>query len=156
MNGATGEITLREYIDICIKGVHAAIQAVKDAAAARADAQDKAVTAALTTTQAAIMKAEAANEKRFESVNEFRSSLGDQARTLMPRAESEALHKASAERNEAAQNALAERLNNFNLRLNSMDAAGTGKQIGWASVVSVIAVITSVAGLVMILFNLKG
>jgi hypothetical protein len=156
MNGEAGEITLREYIDLCIKAEHAAIQSVKDAAAARADAQDKAVNAALTTTQAAIMKAESATEKRFESVNEFRGSLGDQARTLMPRAESEALHKASADRNESAQNALAERINNLSLRLNSMDAGSAGKQIGWASVVSVIAVITSVAGLVMILFNMKG
>jgi hypothetical protein len=37
----------------------------------------------------AIAKAEAASEKRFEGVNEFRQQLGDQARTFMPRIEAE-------------------------------------------------------------------
>jgi len=36
----------------------------------------------------AVNKAEAATEKRFESVNEFRAQLGDQSRTFMPRIES--------------------------------------------------------------------
>lgn len=38
----------------------------------------------------AIEHANAANEKRFESVNEFRNTLADQAKTLMPRQEAEA------------------------------------------------------------------
>lgn len=38
----------------------------------------------------AIGKSEAANEKRFEGVNEFRDQLRDQASMFMPRAESEA------------------------------------------------------------------
>lgn len=40
-------------------------------------------------TQEAITKAETAAEKRFDSVNEFRGQLTDQARTFMPRLESE-------------------------------------------------------------------
>jgi hypothetical protein len=38
----------------------------------------------------AVAKAEAASERRFESVNEFRATLADQATQLMPRAEAEA------------------------------------------------------------------
>jgi hypothetical protein len=37
----------------------------------------------------AVIKAEVATERRFESVNEFRNQMGDMQRTLMPRSESE-------------------------------------------------------------------
>jgi small-conductance mechanosensitive channel len=43
--------------------------------------------------QTAVTKAEAATEKRFEGVNEFRGQLSDQSRTLMPRSEYEANHQ---------------------------------------------------------------
>jgi hypothetical protein len=42
-------------------------------------AQEKAVTAALTSAQQAVDKAEIANEKRLQGVNEFRAQLADQA-----------------------------------------------------------------------------
>jgi len=48
-------------------------------------AAEKAVTAALAAAEKAVNKAETAAEKRFESVNEFRAQLGDQARTFAPR-----------------------------------------------------------------------
>lgn len=51
--------------------------------------QDKAVQIALIASEKAVAKAEAAAEKRFESNNEFRGQLSDQAATLMPRAEAE-------------------------------------------------------------------
>lgn len=54
---------------------------------------EKAVNAALTAAKEAVIKAELAAEKRFESVNEFRSTLSDQQRTLMPRSEAELLIK---------------------------------------------------------------
>lgn len=50
-------------------------------------AQEKAVTAALNAAEQAVRKAEGAAERRFESINEFRGQLADQAATLMPRAE---------------------------------------------------------------------
>ncbi len=63
-------------------------QAVKEALAAA----EKAVSAALSAAEKAVEKAELATAARFESVNEFRAQLGDQARTLMPRAEFETQH----------------------------------------------------------------
>jgi phosphopantetheinyl transferase (holo-ACP synthase) len=48
-----------------------------------------AVDAALNAAKEAVLKAETASEKRFEGVNEFRGTLSDQQRTLMPRAEAE-------------------------------------------------------------------
>ena len=44
---------------------------------------------AMSSAQKAVEKAEAAVEKRLEGMNEFRGSLADQARLLMPRAEAE-------------------------------------------------------------------
>lgn len=49
--------------------------------------QKSSVAAALISAERAVQKAEMAAEKRFESVNEFRSTLADQQRNLMPRSE---------------------------------------------------------------------
>ncbi len=54
-----------------------------------AAAADKAVTAALESAEKAVGKAETANEKRFDSVNEFRGQLKDQATSFIPRLEAE-------------------------------------------------------------------
>lgn len=48
-----------------------------------------AVAFALSAAKEAVTKSETANEKRFENVNEFRETLADQQRTLMPRIEAE-------------------------------------------------------------------
>lgn len=49
--------------------------------------QALAVQAALAAAEKAVLKAEGASDKRFESVNEFRGQLKDQAATFMPRTE---------------------------------------------------------------------
>jgi hypothetical protein len=53
------------------------------------EAAQRAVDAALAAAKEAVQKAETASEKRFDAVNEFRATLGDQQRTLMPRQEAE-------------------------------------------------------------------
>src|SRR5678815_2512757 len=53
-------------------------------------AMDEKTSLALTSSEKAVTKAETATEKRFDSVNEFRGSLKDQAANLIPRAEAEA------------------------------------------------------------------
>jgi hypothetical protein len=56
-------------------------------------AQKSEIGAALVAADRAVQKAETAAEKRFEGVNEFRNTLADQQRTLIPRSEVEALMK---------------------------------------------------------------
>jgi hypothetical protein len=56
-------------------------------------ALDKNITVAMMAADKAVGKAEMATEKRFEGVNEFRSTLADQAATLLPRAEFQVQHK---------------------------------------------------------------
>ncbi len=57
-------------------------------------AMDKSVVSALAAADKAVAKAEAATERRFEGINEFRETLRDQASTLMPRTEYEVQHVA--------------------------------------------------------------
>lgn len=59
----------------------------KTAVDAALAAAKEAVSAALLAADRAVAKVETANEKRFESVNEFRGQLADQAATFLPRSE---------------------------------------------------------------------
>jgi hypothetical protein len=60
----------------------------------RFTAMDEKTGLALTSSEKAVVKAETATEKRFDSVNEFRGSLKDQAATLISRVEVESKWKA--------------------------------------------------------------
>lgn len=53
----------------------------------RFDASDKAISAALAAAEKAVIKAETAADKRFESVNEFRAALEDQQENLLTKNE---------------------------------------------------------------------
>jgi hypothetical protein len=64
-------------------------------------AQEKATSVAMAAADRANSKAELANEKRFEGVNEFRGQLSDQAATFLPRAEAAARFEALTEKVEA-------------------------------------------------------
>ena len=67
--------------------VAAAFAANEKAIQAAFASNEKATAAALAAAKEAVVKAETATEKRFESVNEFRGQLKDQASTLTPRDE---------------------------------------------------------------------
>lgn len=72
-----GYISLREYVDVRFLAVESAVQ-----------------------------KAEAATDKRFESVNEMRAMVTDSASKFMPRAEYETAHRSIVEKIEALQKML--------------------------------------------------
>lgn len=81
MTGWTLE-TLKEHIQVLMTEADRRNQQ-------RFEGQEKAVSAALQAQKEAVTKAEVAAEKRFESVNEFRQQLSDQAASFMPRREAE-------------------------------------------------------------------
>lgn len=60
----------------------------------RFEAQQEALKDTLSSTKESITKAEEALNKRFDSVNEFRQTLTDQASTFMSKAEADARLKA--------------------------------------------------------------
>lgn len=96
MAPSSDDIRLREYVDVRFK-------AQEQAVAAALAAQEKAVAAALAAADRAVSKAELAAERRFESVNEFRQTLTDQAATFLPRREYESAHASIVEKVESVQ-----------------------------------------------------
>lgn len=78
----------------------------------------------------ALSKAETANEKRFESVNEFRATLSDQTASFIPRAEFLAMH-----------NAVEEKVNNLKDKSN----IASGYILGAAAVIGIIVTIGNIA-----------
>ena len=78
------------------------------------------VTTALTAAEKAVNKAEIAAEKRFESVNEFRAQLTDQAATFLQRNEYETAHQS-----------VVEKIADLSARLDRTEGAKTGLDSGW-------------------------
>lgn len=56
------------------------------------EAMDEKTSLALASSKEAVNKAETATERRFESVNEFRKTLSEQANTFLPRLEYQSVH----------------------------------------------------------------
>ena len=108
----------------------------------RFDAQEKAVITALRSAQEAVSKAETATEKRFEGVNEFRSSLSDLTATMMPRAESTARWSALAERVDKLEKAFA-----------ADSGRNKGLSDGWGYVVGAIGAIGAVVAIILAFNN---
>jgi hypothetical protein len=107
----------------------------KDATAVAFASQKAAIDAALAAADRAVLKAEAATEKRFEGVNEFRSALADQQRTFMPRSEADS-RMASA----------MERISKIEDVIRASQAERAGIRGGWGYAVGVAGFISLLAG----------
>jgi len=101
----------------------------------RFESQEKSVASALAAAKEAVTKAENAAEKRFESVNEFRNTLSDQQRTLMPRPEAELLIKG-----------LSDRLTKLETVNTETQGQGQGKEALWGWIVGISGFITGLVG----------
>jgi hypothetical protein len=95
---------------------------------------EKAANAAMLASEKAINKADVASEKRFDSVNEFRAAMSDQARMLITRAEVDQRLLGSDKETAGIVS-----------RLDRIEAKGLGLQAGWGILISII----TVAGLVI-------
>lgn len=103
-------------------------------------AHDEKTTLAFTMSKEAVMKAETANERRFESVNEFRKTLGDQARDLLSKAEAEARFGGLGKDVES-------------IRL--LVVEGKGRNLGTVATLSAVAVVAGIiCGLVFGILNI--
>lgn len=108
---------LDERYETQTKALDAALIAQQTAMRTAFDAADKAVQAALESAKEATNKAELAADKRFESVNEFRAQLTDQARTFMPRTEAEARLVAVSEKLEDQQTRASQAHDDLSVRI---------------------------------------
>lgn len=108
----------------------------------RHESSKEAVSAALAAAKEAVIKAENASEKRFESVNEFRGALTDQAGKMLTRTE-------------ADQRFLS--VNEALVRVEKVQASQGGSDTkgerSTRTILSVAAIIISVAGVLFAIFS---
>lgn len=97
---------------------------------------ETALRAALAASEKAIAKAETATERRFDSVNEFRATLSDQAAHLMPRTEAMAMYARNSER-----------LQELTDRVNRSEGRGSGLNAGWVYLVAAVGLLATVVSL---------
>ena len=101
-------------------------------------AQKSAVDAALAAADRAVIKAETSAEKRFEAVNEFRSTLADQQRNLIPRSEVDVVVVA-----------ISEKIADLQKRVDAQQSERRGVQGGWGYAIGVIGFVAMLMGLAL-------
>ena len=116
-------------------------------------AADKTVAAALAGQKEAVTKAEVAAEKRFESVNEFRSTLSDQQRNLMPRVEVEIIMKSITDKIENLSKLVDTRADANEKRIITLESKGNGIGQGMGYVALLIGVVATVTGIIIGFFK---
>jgi hypothetical protein len=121
------------------KAVLTALLAQKEAVYAAFTAQEKAIAAALTAADRAVAKAEIASEKRFDSVNEFRAQLSDQAQTFLPRAEFDRANTAVNDKMDSNNKALVDKIEDLRSFKDSTVGRGGGMSDIWIIMLGVLA-----------------
>ena len=123
------------------KAVDTALDAQKELTAANLASANAATSAAFAASEKAITKAEQANEKRLEGLNEFRSQMAEQQAGYITKAEAELQFAAMKEKIEA---------------LSKSDSAGTGEKVAAKWFVGiVVALALAVIGVVEFVIRSK-
>jgi hypothetical protein len=118
------------------KATDAAFSAAEKAVAAALAAQHEATSAAFAAANTAVAKAETANEKRLDSVNEFRGQLKDQAAMLATRAEVVVQFKA-----------MEEKINGVQQSMTASDSRGQGANNLWILILGGLGLFVVAAGI---------
>lgn len=117
-----------------------------------ADSQS-AVDAALDAAKAAVAKAEAAMEKRFDNANEFRGQLSDQARSFMPRAEAETAFRTAEERTGTENANMGALIGSLASRLDRLEGHSGGIRDGWGVLIGIVGMAAGVVAIVVTLIR---
>lgn len=119
------------------------------------DSQADKVALALAASDKAVSKAEVANEKRFESVNEFRKTLSDQSHTFIARTEASAAITALADRVDAALRGVDIQVADLKGRLDRAEGRSGGFSSSGAILVAAVGflatLISIVTGIILVL-----
>jgi hypothetical protein len=144
-----------QRFDASQKALQLSFDAQKDAINAAFAAQREAVNAALSAADRAVQKAELASDKRFEGVNEFRATLADQQRTLIPRAEVDVIVRGLNMQIDALEKRLegsiAERLSQIAALQRSHDTSSAervGLKGGWGYAVGVVGLVLTILAVI--------
>jgi hypothetical protein len=146
------------------KALDAAFVAQQTAMQTAFKSADTAVAAALLSAEKAVTKAEVASEKRFESVNEFRAQLNDQAATLLSRAEADARLQALGDKIESIADRSQERADlsiariaelelRISSRLDVTQGRSLGLNAGWVYLLAGVGAIGTIVSIIIIIVN---
>lgn len=143
----------REYLE-------AQIDALKQTINAQLVSQKEAIQAALVSADKAVAKAEGAAEKRFESVNEFRSALADQQQRLATKEELNLrFHALEQKVEESSKTKLAllqgasDRISEMSERMRTTEGVTSGSRMTVATGITIIGVIIVAVGAIIALLN---
>jgi len=128
----------RDLIDERDRQYAQRFQAQQEALQAALQAAEKAVANALSAAKEAVIKAETASDKRFESVNEFRDQLRDQADDFMSKEAAEARFK-------ALESIAASNIG----RLDAIKDRGEGASSTWALIIGGVGFLVGIGGFLM-------
>lgn len=134
--------TLKELLESEICAIRKTISESDRRYEQRFDAQEKATMVAIGSAKEAVNKAETANERRFDAVNEFRGQLNDQANTFLPRSEYSARHET-----------LENRVSEITDRLNRSEGQSKGSEITMGRIYAAIAAVGVILGILVLLAN---
>jgi hypothetical protein len=98
----------------------------------RFQAQESAVSTTMLAAKEAVIKAEAASEKRFDNTNEWRQAMNDRDTRLMPREEANSKFRA-----------MEDKLSDTVKRLDLTDGSKKGLRDGWGYVVGAIGLLAA-------------
>jgi hypothetical protein len=137
-------------IETAMEHVLSLLQEADRRYSARFDAIQNSTEQSLQAAQQAVLKAETAAEKRFESVNEFRNTLSDQQRNLMPRSEVTVVSGALTEKIQSVESSLSSKIYALEKQLDSLKAEREGIRGGWGYAVGLVGFLLAIGSLVMI------
>lgn len=149
MSGETEQTPSGWTVDTGLAHLQMAIDEADRRYEQRFVAQEKAVAFALDAAKEAVLKAEIASEKRFDSVNEFRQTLSDQTNTFLPRAEAEQRIKQNSDKIDASKDLAVERFSLLLSRLDKLEGRSTGMKDGWGYLVGAIGLAATVIAIVI-------
>ena len=118
---------LDERYETQSKATEAAFTAQQTAMTTALAAAERAVATALLSAEKAVGKAEVASERRFESVNEFRAQLTDQAATFIRRDEADSRFRAITDKFDSESSRANSRINEIATGMNELELRLTSR-----------------------------
>jgi hypothetical protein len=112
-------------------------------------ATDEKTSLALTSSKEAVAKAETATEKRFDSVNEFRKTLADQAAGFMPRQEYISNHQAIIDKIDTFKEGFNKEITDLRESRSQSAGKSAGFNASWAVAISLAFLGLTVVGLLL-------
>ncbi len=134
--------SMRDYFTLWLEKLESFYQERDKRYEERFNAQEKAVAFALSAAERAVSKAETATEKRFESVNEFRNTLSDQAKNFLSRSEYLTAH-----------NSIEEKIGNAGIRIERIEGRSGGLSAMWGYVVGALGVGATIVAIIFYILN---